>query len=96
MRAVPLTGRRFQSDVAISGNAVAVHNHADTALVPFGVEVAKRHHVRPASIKVAVAVQPECLCRGKSRHHAHAQKYKLDKYSNSSHYLCVGFRISQN
>ena len=60
---LPLTGRRLQPDVAIGGNTMSIHNHADTALMSFWVEVTECHHVCPAGIKVAVAVQPECLCR---------------------------------
>ncbi len=53
---LPLTGRRFQSDVAIGGNAMPVHNHTDTALVSLGIEIVECHHVCTTSMKIAVAV----------------------------------------
>ena len=66
---LPLTWRRFQSDIAIGGYTMTVHNHADTTLVPLGIEVAECHHVSTAGIKVAVAVKFECLCRNRQTCH---------------------------
>ena len=53
---LPLSGRCFQADVAIGGDAVAVHDDTHTTLMPLGVEVAESHHIGAASVEVAVCI----------------------------------------
>ena len=50
---LPLAGRLFEANVAVCGDAVAVHEDAHAGLVPGGVDVVKRHHVYARIAEVA-------------------------------------------
>ena len=58
---LPLTGGRIETDVAVAGDAVPVHQHGNTPLVAFGIEVIECHYVYSVPVEIAGGVDVEVL-----------------------------------
>ena len=49
------------TDVAVAGDAVSVHQHGNTPLVAFGIEVVECHDVHSVLVEIAGGVDVEIL-----------------------------------
>ena len=59
---LPLTGRRLHTEITVRRHAAISHQHADTTLMTFRIEVTESHHVDTTSGEVSTAIQLEVLC----------------------------------
>lgn len=58
---LPLTWCRIETDVAVAGDAVPVHQHGNTPLVAFGIEVVECHYVHSVLVEITGGVDVEVL-----------------------------------
>jgi hypothetical protein len=66
----PLSGRRFEPHVAVRGDALVVHDDAETTLVAFGVVILPVHHVDAGALEIFLRVEFEIVggeCRGRTQ-----------------------------
>src|SRR5512138_451821 len=55
----PLSRRRLESYIAVRGDALVVHEDAETALMAFGVVILTEHHVDAVALEVLLLVERE-------------------------------------
>ena len=53
--------KKIKTDVAVAGDAVPVHQHGNTPLVAFGIEVVECHDVHSVLVEIAGGVDVEIL-----------------------------------
>ena len=58
---LPLTGCCLQSDIAIGGYAMSVHDDTHTTLMTLWIEIAESHYISTAGIEIAVLIQLKSL-----------------------------------
>ena len=84
---LPLAGRGLEADVAVAGDAVAVHQDRDAALVPFGIEITEGHHVHAVPVEIAGVIEAEILGpgQGADRHQHSHRSHTVQKANELSH-----------
>ena len=69
---LPLTRSLIETDIAVSGNTLAVHNERDTSLMAFRIEIIKCHGIDSLAVEISTLIDLEVLrpCGVRSDEHS--------------------------